>query len=58
MAVDRMKASENIGALAHELGVTRRVLYKWRDRLEPLERATRYRCPIRMKPPSANNCTN
>jgi transposase-like protein len=37
MAVDRMKTSENIGALAHELGVTRRVLYKWRDRLEPLE---------------------
>ena len=37
MAVDRMKTSENIGALANELGVTRRVLYKWRDRLEPLE---------------------
>jgi transposase-like protein len=40
MAVDRMKTSENIGALAHELGVTRRVLYKWRDRLEPLEPGT------------------
>ena len=37
MAVERMKTSENIGALAHELGVTRRVLYKWRDRLEPVE---------------------
>ena len=36
MAVDRMKTSENIGALARELGVTRRVLYKWRDRLEPV----------------------
>ena len=36
MAVDRMKTSENIGALAHELGVTRRVLYKWRDRLDPV----------------------
>jgi hypothetical protein len=38
MAVERMKTSENIRALAHELGVTRGVLYKWRDRLEPLER--------------------
>jgi len=37
MAVERMKTSENIGALAHELGVTRRVLYKWRDRLEAVE---------------------
>src|ERR1700736_6901789 len=36
MAVDRMKTSENISALAQELGVTRRVLYKWRDRLEPV----------------------
>ena len=37
MAVERMKTSENIGALAQELGVTRRVLYKWRDRLEAVE---------------------
>lgn len=36
-AVERMETSENIGALAHELGVTRRVLYKWRDRLERVE---------------------
>ena len=37
MAVERMKSSENIGALAQELGVTRRCLYKWRARLEPIE---------------------
>ena len=37
MAVERMKTSENIGALAQDLGVTRRVLYKWRDRLEAVE---------------------
>ena len=37
MAVERMKTSENLGALAQELGVSRRVLYKWRDRLEPAE---------------------
>lgn len=37
MAVDRLKSCENIGALAEELGVHRRLLYKWRDRLEPLD---------------------
>lgn len=37
MAVDRMRDCENIGALAEELGVHRRLLYKWRDQLEPVE---------------------
>jgi transposase len=37
MAVDRMRNCENIGALAEELGVHRRLLYKWRDQLEPVE---------------------
>ena len=32
-----MRRCENIGALAQELGVSRRTLYKWRDRLEPAE---------------------
>src|SRR5258708_39572250 len=36
MAVDRMRNCENIGALAEELGVHRRLLYKWRDQLEPV----------------------
>ena len=34
MAVERLKGSENIVALAEELGVHRRLLYKWRDQLE------------------------
>jgi transposase-like protein len=37
MAVERMKSCDNIGALAQELGVPRRRLYKWRDRLDPVE---------------------
>ena len=44
MAVERMRSSDNIGDLAEELGVGRRVLYKWRtklDHLEPGEEAPR-----------------
>ena len=37
MAVERMRSCENIGALAEELGVHRRMLYKWRDQLEPAD---------------------
>ena len=37
MAVDRMKTSEDVRALARELGVTRRCLYKWRTKLEAAE---------------------
>jgi transposase-like protein len=37
MAVDRMKTSEDVRALARELGVTRRCLYKWRTKLEVVE---------------------
>jgi len=33
-AVERMNACGNIVGLARELGVSRRVLYHWRDRLE------------------------
>lgn len=33
-AVERMNACGNIVRLARELGVSRRVLYQWRDRLE------------------------
>ena len=39
MAVERMKGSENIAALAQELGVHRTVLYQWRDQLGPREPA-------------------
>ena len=37
MAVDRLKQCENIVELAKELGVHRRLLYRWRDQLEPAE---------------------
>jgi transposase-like protein len=34
MAVDRLRRSENVVALSEELGVHRRLLYKWRKQLE------------------------
>ena len=37
MAVERLKGCGNIVALSEELGVHRRLLYKWRDQLEPIE---------------------
>ena len=37
MAIERMRTCENIGALAQELGVHRRMLYKWRDQLESID---------------------
>ena len=37
MAVERLKGCDNIVALSAELGVHRRLLYKWRDQLEAAE---------------------
>ena len=37
IAVDRLNQCENIVALAKELGVSRRLLYTWREKLTPLE---------------------
>ena len=37
MAVERLKSCDNVVVLAQELGVHRRLLYKWRDQLEPIE---------------------
>jgi hypothetical protein len=37
MAVERLKRCDAIVALSHGLGVHRRLLYKWRDQLEPIE---------------------
>lgn len=37
MAVDRLNECDNIGELAKELGIHRRLLYAWREKLEPLE---------------------
>jgi transposase-like protein len=36
MAVARLNQCENIVALAKELGISRRLLYTWREKLEPL----------------------
>jgi transposase-like protein len=38
MAVDRLTQGDHIGELAKELGIHRRLLYAWREKLEPLER--------------------
>jgi transposase len=37
MAVERLKSCDNIVALSEELGVHRRLLYRWRDQIEPLD---------------------
>ena len=37
MAVERLNQCENIVALSQELGVSRRLLYTWREKLEPVE---------------------
>ena len=37
MAIERLKNCDNILALSRELGVHRRLLYKWRDQLEPID---------------------
>lgn len=37
MAVERLNQCENIVALSQELGVSRRLLYTWREKLAPVE---------------------
>ena len=37
MAVERLNHCENIVELAKELGISRRLLYTWREKLEPQE---------------------
>lgn len=39
MAVDRMKRCDNIVELSEELGVHRRYLYTWRNKLDPADSA-------------------
>ncbi len=36
MCIERMRRCDNISALSEELGVHRRLLYTWRDQLEPI----------------------
>ena len=38
MCVERMKECEEIGALAKELNINRRQLYRWRAQLDPVEK--------------------
>jgi transposase-like protein len=40
MAVERLKTCDNIVALSKELGVHRRLLYKWRDQFAPFDEMT------------------
>ena len=49
MAVDRLTQCDNIVALAKELGISRRLLYTWREQLEPVETPEGPRLP-------ANSC--
>src|ERR1039457_7120141 len=37
MAMERLKACDNIVELSQELGVHRRLLYKWRDQFDPFD---------------------
>ena len=37
MCVERMKQCDDIVALAAELGIHRRLLYRWRDQLDPVD---------------------
>ena len=39
MTVERLTRCENIVALSREPGVSRRLLYTWRDQLDPVERS-------------------
>ncbi len=41
MAVDRLRSCDNIVELSEELGIHRRLLYKWRDQLEPVDEGER-----------------
>lgn len=38
MVVERMKQCDNILALSAELGVHRRLMYKWRDQFDPVDK--------------------
>ena len=58
MAVERLKTCDNIVALSKELGVHRRLLYKWRDQFRRLTRMPSLRRGAHRRPRSAGNCTS
>ena len=39
MCVERMKQCDDISALSRELDIDRRLLYRWRDQLEPPDKS-------------------
>lgn len=39
MCVERMKQCDDIGALAKEVNIHRRMLYRWRDQLDPMAKS-------------------
>jgi hypothetical protein len=41
MVVERMKQSNNLTALSRELGIDRKLMYLWREQLEPVTRTAK-----------------
>jgi len=41
MVVERMKQSNNLTALSRELGIDRKLMYIWREQLDPVKRAAK-----------------
>ena len=46
MVVERLNRCDDVGRLAKELGVHRRLLYTWRDKLEGMEAAQTGESPV------------
>ncbi len=57
MAVDRLNAVREHRELAKELGISRRLLYTWREKLEPRE-SSADRLRIRERPRSGKRSAN
>ena len=53
-ALRRMQAGENVSVLARELGVSRKSIYKWRDRLRGRGRRTKAELSIHEERPAAD----
>ena len=49
MVVERMKQCDNILALSAELGVHRRLMYKWRDQFDPVAKGEKLPPPLNLR---------
>ena len=49
MCVERMKQCDNILALSAELGVHRRLMYKWRDQFDPVDKGEELPPPLNLR---------